>query len=553
MTAPGKIDRKDARLSLVHIGIGYFAVFLGTLCGVLQGLVRSGGFELPPWLNYYQILTAHGVLLALVFTTYFIYGFFFSGMSRTMGTLSNAVRRFSWLGFSVMTLGTILATIMIVMNEASVMYTFYVPLKAHPLFYIGLALFIVGTWISGFALLAHYFGWKKKHKGEITPLFGFMTTITIIMWIIACLGVVSTVLFQIIPWSLGWVDTINVELSRSLFWYFGHPLVYFWLLPAYMAWYVIVPKIIGGKVFSDSLARLSFILFLLFSIPVGFHHQLVEPGISTFWKFLQTCLTFMVVFPSLMTAFSMFATFELAGRAKGATGLFGWFKKLPFHDVRFLALFLAMLFFIPGGAGGLVNASFQMDEVVHNTLWIVGHFHITVGTPVVMTFFGITYWLIPYLTNRKLTAGMNKFGKIQIIVWAVGMFFMSTSQHILGLFGAPRRTAFTTYGDHPDALRWFEGLLVNQVTMAVGGVLLFISAMMMIGAVIYLWAGAPQSDEEEFPIAETAEDALQTPKIFENWWIWIGTAFVLIAIAYTIPLWEIIQMAPPGSQPFRTW
>ncbi|PMX95730.1 cytochrome C, partial [Pseudomonas sp. MPR-R5A] len=77
-----------------------------------------------------------------------------------------------------------------------------------------------------------------------------------------------------------------------LFWYFGHPLVYFWLLPAYMAWYVIIPKIIGAKIFSDSLARFSFILFLLFTIPVGFHHQLMEPGIDATWKFLQVVLTF---------------------------------------------------------------------------------------------------------------------------------------------------------------------------------------------------------------------------------------------------------------------
>lgn len=53
---------------------------------------------------------------------------------------------------------------------------------------------------------------------------------------------------------------VNVLVSRTLFWYFGHPLVYFWLLPAYMTWYVILPKIIGGKIFSDSLARLSYIV-----------------------------------------------------------------------------------------------------------------------------------------------------------------------------------------------------------------------------------------------------------------------------------------------------
>src|SRR5690606_30911057 len=137
----------------------------------------------------------------------------------------------------------------------------------------------------------------------------------------------------------------------------------------------------------------SFVLFLLFSIPVGFHHQLTEPGIDPNWKYLQVVLTFMVIIPSLMTAFSLFATFELYGRSKGAKGLFGWFRMLPWGDARFLAPFIGMLFFIPGGAGGIINASFQMNQVIHNTIWVTGHFHLTVAATVILTFFGIAYWL----------------------------------------------------------------------------------------------------------------------------------------------------------------
>jgi cytochrome c oxidase subunit 1 len=212
-----------------------------------------------------------------------------------------------------------------------------------------------------------------------------MAVVTMTMWLIATLGVAAEVLLLLLPWSMGWVPTINVMLSRSLFWYFGHPLVYFWLLPTYICWYVIIPKLIGGKVFSDSLARLTFILLLLFSIPVGFHHQLTEPGISPVWKFVQVVLTFMVVIPSLMTAFSLFAMLELSGRAKGAKGLFGWFRKLPWKDVRFFAPFMGMVIFIPAGAGGIVNASNQMNQVVHNTLWVTGHFHLTVATSVALS------------------------------------------------------------------------------------------------------------------------------------------------------------------------
>jgi len=549
------IAAQDRKLALWNIGVAYIAFLIGTLCGLLQVFIRNDALKLPSWLDYYQILTAHGVLLALIFTTYFIFGFFVTGMSKSLGSFGPKVLLYSWIGFWVTTIGTVMATVMIISGEASVLYTFYAPLKASGWYYVGLALVIVGTWISSFALVGHYMVWRKAHKGELSPLFAFMTITTIIMWIIACLGVVATVLFQYIPWAFGWVDTINVELSRSLFWYFGHPLVYFWLLPAYMAWYVIVPKLLGVKVFSDSLARLAFVLFILFSIPVGFHHQLTEPGISNFWKFLQVVLTFMVIIPSLLTAFSMFGTFERAGRKNGGQGLFGWFTKLPWKDVRFTSIFVAMAFFIPGGAGGIINASFQLNEVVHNTMWIVGHFHITVGTPVAMTFMGLTFWLVPYLTGRKFSKVMQKLGFIQIITWTIGMLLMSTSQHILGLLGAPRRTAYTGYNNHPSALEWFDGILTNHVTMAVGGSILFLSAMLLIYIVVMTMFLSPKAELEadfvEFPMADS--DKEHTPKFLENWWIWIGIAFALIIIAYAIPLYGMIHHAPPGSEGFKTW
>lgn len=545
----------DRKLSISYIGVAYTAFLIGTFMGLLQVFIRNDAIQLPAWLDYYQILTAHGVLLGLVFTTFFIFAFFVAGMNKTLGNFGPKVRLYSWIGFYVTSLGTALAAALIIAGEASVLYTFYAPLQANGWYYVGLALFIVGTWISGFALIGHYAAWRKQHKGEISPLFAFMTVATIILWVIACLGVVATVLFQFIPWAFGWVDGINVELSRSLFWYFGHPLVYFWLLPAYMAWYVVVPRILGVKLFSDSLARLAFVLFILFSIPVGFHHQLTEPGISSFWKFLQTVLTFMVIIPSLMTAFSLFATFEKKGRAEGGTGLLGWFKKLPWKDVRFTSIFIAMAFFIPGGAGGIINASFQLNEVIHNTMWVVGHFHITVGTPVAMTFMGVTFWLIPYLTGRKMTKSIQKLAFIQIFTWAIGMLLMSTAQHVLGLFGAPRRTAYSGYNDHPSALEWFDGLLSSHVTMAVGGTILFLSASLLIYIVVYSFFILPKAtsieEQVEFPIAES--DTTGTPKFLENWWLWIGVAFALILIAYTIPLAEMIQHAPPGSSGFKTW
>lgn len=543
-----KVDSRDGKLSMAYFYVAFIALALGGLAGLLQTLVRSGKVTLPWGIDYYQVLTVHGVLLGLVLTTFFIMGFQFAIISKTAGTLTRGARGTGWIGFWLMTVGTAMAATMILLKEASVLYTFYAPLMAHPIFYIGLTLVIVGSWVAGGAMIVTYAKWKRTNPGKSSPLLIFMAIVNTFMWIVATLGVAATVLIQILPWSLGLVDKIDILVSRTLFWYFGHPLVYFWLLPAYMCWYVIIPKIIGGKIFSDSLARLSFILFLLFSIPVGFHHQLVEPGIDPAWKYIQVILTFMVIIPSLMTAFSLFATFETYGRSKGAKGLFGWFRKLPWGDARFVVPFIGMLAFIPAGAGGIINASHQMNAVIHNTIWVTGHFHLTVATSVVLSFFGISYWLIPHLTGRVLTKTMNKLAIVQGYVWAIGMTFMSGAMHAAGLLGAPRRSSFSEYGGAAQATEWIP----YQIAQAVGGSILFVGIILVLIIFINLAFFAPKG-EQEFPVGEVAEGAEKPPLVFENWKLWLGITALLILFAYTIPFIDIIQNAPPGSKGYKFW
>src|SRR5690625_5438403 len=118
------------------------------MAGLLQGLQRIGKFELPAGIGYYQILTVHGVTLGLVMTTFFIIGFMLAGQSRTAGEYTNAERNIAWVGFWLMLVGSILAAVYILLNEATVLYTFYAPMMVHSSFYIGLMLVVVGTWFG---------------------------------------------------------------------------------------------------------------------------------------------------------------------------------------------------------------------------------------------------------------------------------------------------------------------------------------------------------------------------------------------------------------------
>ena len=544
------VDRRDAKLALAHIYVAFIALLVGGLAGLLQVFVRSGQFILPAGIGYYQILTVHGVLLGLVLTTFFIFGFQIASVSRTSGTLSPLQRRLGWIGFWLMTIGTTAAAVMVLLNKATVLYTFYAPLQAHWIFYLGLTLVVVGSWVGGAGQVLRYVQWRKENKGskQPSPLLSFMVVVNNLMWLVATLGVAVSVLFQLLPWSLGLIERVDVLLSRTLFWYFGHALVYFWLLPAYMVWYVVIPKVIGGKIFSDSLARLSFMLFLIFSVPVGLHHQLTEPGIDATWKFIQVVLTMAVVVPSLMTAFSVLATFELRGRQLGGKGILGWFKKLPWNDARFFVPFIGMLAFIPGGAGGIVNASHQMNQLVHNTIWVPGHFHLTFASAVVLTYFGAAFWLVPHLTGRKLTKSLNNLGNISGILWAVGMTIMSAAMHIAGLLGAPRRSDYSEYGGAQQAYDWIP----YQIAQAIGGTILFIAILVITYVVVKLIWFAPKGDEE-FPIGEVHENSGPTPPLVENFKLWLVILVALILFAYTIPLIEIISNAPPGVKGYKLW
>ncbi|MBF0753215.1 b(o/a)3-type cytochrome-c oxidase subunit 1 [Jeotgalicoccus nanhaiensis] len=544
-----KVDKKDSKLVLANMIWVSFALLIGGTAGLLQTLVRSGQFELPFGIGYYQLLTLHGVILALVMTFFFIMGFQIAALSRTAGSFSTSELRLGWTGFWVMTAGTLMSAAMIALNEASVLYTFYAPLQAHAVHYIGLALVIVGTWISVAGQLMRYFRWRKENKGQKTPLLSYMTAINNVMWIVCTIGVAATVLFQFIPWSLGWVETINISLSRTLFWYFGHPLVYFWLLPAYMVWYAVIPKVLGTKGFSDNLARLAFVLFLFFSIPVGIHHQLVDPGIDAFWKGLQVVLTFMVIVPSLMTAFSMFAVFETYGRKQGARGLLDWFKKLPWTDARFVLVFIGMLFFIPGGLGGIINASGQMNQLVHNTIWIVGHFHITVGAPVILTYFAAMLFLLPHITGRKIDKIANRLGLFLAYTWALGMGIMSLAMHWAGLRGAPRRSTFSEYGGADIASEW----ITYQVMQAVGGSFLFIAIIIAILLFLKLTTGPKVNDPEEFPVAMFMDQEEPVVKWVENWRLLIIITIFLILIAYTVPVTQMFTENIPGAKGFKLW
>ena len=90
---------REDRLGLAYVAVSFAALFVGAVFGMLQALVRSGAIPVPTDPSYYEFLTAHGILMALVFTTFFIMGFLITGTARSLGEpLPNVSRWLGWIG-----------------------------------------------------------------------------------------------------------------------------------------------------------------------------------------------------------------------------------------------------------------------------------------------------------------------------------------------------------------------------------------------------------------------------------------------------------------------
>jgi cytochrome c oxidase subunit I len=520
---------------LVEILFPVVLLILGVYHGLIQTLYRAGIIRSESFLglDYYQGLTLHGVVNAIVFTTMFSVAF---GQALVLRFLGEPNKTAAWTSFGLMMGGTALAAWAMLVGKASVLYTFYPPLKAHPLFYIGATMLVVGSWVAFFSWVPVYTRWRRENPGQKTPMAIVGIFSAFIVWFTATVPLAVEILFLILPWSFGWVDGINVTLSRILFWFFGHPLVYFWLLPAYTMYYVMLPKLAGGKLYSDKAGRLVFMTFIFLSAPLGLHHQYGDPSISTTWKWIHGLFTFAVAIPSFLTAFTLAASLEHGAQQRGGKGLFAWWSKLPYFDSKnylFGYFFCGLLLFLVGGVTGIINSSLSMNNVVHNTSWVPGHFHTTLGGPTYLAFTGMSLYLVSQLTGKKVA-----FPRLNVSVpylWLIGTSVFCWAMSSGGLSGQPRRTNLgLTYTD-PNSPLYQSDWMWTAMASAAAGVIMFVSfAIFFVVVVGTLLKKTTEDQTLDFPVSEAYHN--EPSGVFTNFTPWLVTAVIFLILAYTPPL-----------------
>ena len=533
------MNSQISRLVRTHLWVSFAAFAVAAPMGAVQMLARS---ELAPQLGrpetYFMSVTAHGTLMAYVMPTLFVIGFGYfvavTALNRELPSLKAA-----WIGLWTMVVGLVMAAIPIFMGQATVLYTFYPPLTGSVFYYLGVLLVVVGSWVWAVLMIIAMRDWKRDNPGQPVPLAMFATVANALLWLWTTVGMTAELLFQNIPAALGWTQTIDVGLARTLFAWTLHPIVYFWLIPAYIAFYTLLPRAAGGRLYSDMMGRLSFILFLIASLPVGMHHLFMDPEHGVGFKFLQMMLTGLVVVPTLLTIFTIGASLEIAGRLRGGTGLLGWIRTLPWDRPMVLASGLAFFMLGFGGFGGVVNMSYGMNAMVHNTTWVTAHFHLIFGGTVVIMYFAIAYDIWPKLTGRqpRSTRPMRR----QLWLWFIGIMVMTLPWHVIGLAGQPRRVSTFDYSV-PEIAWWGPWTLVTTA----GGFIMLAAGWYFIWNLATGYRGARQADVPmSYALAVHPPHRLPTALNGFALWNWLVLLLMLVAFGYPIMQFFIIE-APPA-------
>jgi cytochrome c oxidase subunit 1 len=184
-----------------------------------------------------------------------------------------------------------------------------------------------------------------------------------------------------------------------------------------------------------------------------------------------------------------------------------------------------MLWF--GGGGGLINMSYGMNAMVHNTSWVTAHFHLIFGGSVVLMYFAIAYDIWPSLTGRAPPSVALQ--RLQLVLWTIGMMVMTLPWHTLGLEGQWRRVASFDYTD-PRIAAWGPWVDVSLI----GGVVLLISALLFIFNL--LPRRAASSGEPAYAFALAAHPPHKVPAVLNGFGVWNVAVAMLMAVAYGFPI-----------------
>lgn len=457
--------------ALVLIGIGgTFAMIFRTELAASQLQFLTTTFKLfnqtGPQI-YNSLMSLHGIIM-IISILLGISGIMNYAVPFLVGAQDMAFPRLNAFAYWVSVPASVLLLMSLVLGGFDTGWTGYPPLSARAP--VGMQMFFLGVFTAGWSSIL---GALNVIATVVRMRTKGMTAmrLPILVWASVATSIIALTATQLIGLSFQLVmfqrllgmpffDAAkggNPVLFQHLFWFYSHPAVYVFVLPGLGVISELLPVFVRKPLFGYRWVAMSSLGIALVGFTVWAHHMFTS-GMNEYLRVPFMYSTLLVAVPTGVKFFSWVATM--------------WGGKIE-TPTPMLFVLGAIIVFLMGGLTGPPNAAIALDLHLHDTYWVVGHFHDTIFGGFVFPFFAAIYYWFPKATGRR----MNEFwGKVHFWMMTPSFFVLTLGMMVIGLRGMRRRIV-----DYDPAL----GFDLIQLVMTIGGYLIALSVLIFIINLIY--------------------------------------------------------------------
>jgi cytochrome c oxidase subunit 1 len=460
----------DRALLKLMMACALIALGVGLAFGLCTALARARfvGVEVE---TGYRMMTAHGVSV-------FFYWLYF-GLAAVLLALTavsaGPVRRLAWVplawagcllmiaGFLANQIGTWAGTPLLYDGSPEIVGEDRV---AAGIFFLGYLLLASGLFLIACSAIATAVAGKTATQGGTWPPITFGAVAFAGFIIVSAVATMNAFLRECLwAFGLGEAPSDHATAWHLLF----HNMHYLPLMGTVLIWYALVREMTGvGSIFGDRFSKIIFTLYLIFVPPTSLYHMFLEPGLSPLVRALGSVLSLFISVPTIAVFLVIVASLEAHGRARGARGLFGWLRMLPWQEPAMAAIGMAVVNLAFGGTLAFVLIQEKLAGLLSDTFFVPGYFHfLTVGT-VSLTLLAALACMIPALTGRPLRGARTALVLPYLVT--VGIAVFGAAGTVAGLMGMPRRVLDSAYdGAAPALWSLASGAIgLAAVVMAIG-------------------------------------------------------------------------------------
>jgi cytochrome c oxidase subunit 1 len=422
------------RIAILYLLTITFMFFVGGAAATvvrLNLMVPNG--TLMPADTYNKMFTAHGIIMIFFFLVPSIptvFGNFFLPMM--IGAKDLAFPRINLLSWYVFVIGAIWTLWALIAGGVDTGWTFYVPFSSASS-HTNVIAVIIGLFIAGFSSIMTGLNFivtthRMRAPGMTwfrLPIFVWSHYATSVIMLLATPVLAMSLALVAIEraWGIGIFDPNlggDPVLFQHLFWFYSHPAVYIMVLPAMGVVSEIIPCFARKNLFGYKFVAFSSIAIAVFGFLVWAHHMFVA-GQSVYSAMIFSLLSYSVAVPSAIKVFNWTATLY-----KGSVSL----QSPMLFALGFIGLFTA------GGLTGLFLAALGLDVHIHDTYFVIAHFHFIMVGGAVMAYLGAIHYWWPKMTGKMYPEG---WAKLAAGIVFIGFFLTFLPQFVLGYLGMPRR------------------------------------------------------------------------------------------------------------------